>query len=416
MDRLYLEGPCTVSGEIDVQGAKNSVLPILAGALLTDQQIVLTNCPDIRDVRATFQILKYLGCSVDYDNGVAVICAAGMNRSEIPDALMREMRSSIMLLGAILGRMGTARLGFPGGCELGPRPIDLHISSLRRLGVTFLEEHGFLDCTAAKLHGADIHLALPSVGATENILLLACVTPGTTRIFNAAKEPEIEDLQNFLNAMGAKITGAGGSTITIEGVEKLHGAEYRIMPDRIVTVSYLAAAAISGGEILVRKACPPHVISVTSLLEESGCEIEMAGEDIRLRRRGPIEAVKQIRTMPYPGFPTDALAPIMAYLTLAQGTSIFYESIFQNRYKHVEELLRMGANIKVEGRVAIVEGVKKLTGASLVATDLRGGMALLIAGIAAEGETEITEVSLVERGYEHMVRNFSSLGVKIREG
>ncbi len=414
MNRYVITGGKTISGEIACQGAKNSVLPIIAAATMCDSPCTLKNCPEIRDVAATLAILRHLGCEAEFEGGTLKI-GCELSSAEIPDALMREMRSSIILLGALLSKHRRANISFPGGCELGPRPIDLHIASFRKMGVKIEERHGSLICDAEKLHGAYVHLDFPSVGATENIMLLAARAKGRTVVENAAKEPEIEDLQGFLNACGARVSGAGTSVIVIDGVAELHGAEYAIMPDRIVAATYLAAAAITGGTLTVTGVEPSHLGSIVSIFERSGCELVIGEDRIALSREGAIRPVGTVRTMPYPGFPTDALAPVMAYLSLAKGSSVFFETIFQNRYKHAAELMRMGAAIKVQGSVAVVEGVRRLSGAKVMATDLRGGAALVIAALAAEGESEVTGIELIKRGYEKFDSNLRALGAQIEE-
>lgn len=414
MNRYVITGGNRISGEIRCQGAKNSVLPIIAAATMCDSPCLLKNCPDIRDVSATLAILRHLGCEAKLHSGELAI-GCDIQNYEIPDQLMREMRSSIILLGAILSKNGRANISFPGGCELGPRPIDLHISSFKKMGVRIDEQHGSLICDATELRGAYIHLDFPSVGATENVMLLAARAKGRTIIENAAKEPEIEDLQNFLNACGARISGAGTSIVIIDGVNYLHGTTYSIMPDRIVASTYMAAAAITGGTLKITELEPSHLGSVVSVFEQSGCEFEIRDRAITISREKPIRAVGTVRTMPYPGFPTDSLAPIMAYLSIAEGNSVFFETIFQNRYKHASELMRMGAMIKVQGSVAVVEGVKKLSGAKLMATDLRGGAALAVAALAAEGESEISGIELVKRGYDNFSQNLRMLGAQIEE-
>jgi len=416
MSRIIINGPNVISGEIDIQGAKNSVLPILAATLLTDGVSVIKNCPYIKDVDSTVRILRHLGCKVESpEKGVLIIDSTNADGIDIPYKLMREMRSSVIMLGPILARMGKAKVSYPGGCELGPRPIDLHISSFEKLGVKFAEEYGFIYCVCDKIRGTEIHLAFPSVGATENIMLFASKIPGRTVIHNAAKEPEIQDLQCFLNKMGAKIKGAGDSTIIIDGVDKLNGVEHSIIPDRIVASTYLTAAAITGGSLLLKKVKTSDLKSVLALLEEGGATIRTENDSIMIERRKQIMPIKIVRTMPYPGFPTDSLAALMAYTSLSCGSSMFIETIFQNRYKHASELIRMGANIKVDGRVAIVQGVSRLTGANVVSTDLRGGAALVIAGIAAYGETVVENSELIDRGYEDFDKNLQALGCKIRK-
>ncbi len=328
---------------------------------------------------------------------------------------MREMRSSIVFLGAILGRLGRCRLSFPGGCELGPRPIDLHISALRQMGAVIKEEYGVLDCSVPKeLKGATISLSFPSVGATENIMLAAVLAKGDTVIRNAAREPEIVDLANFLNTCGAKIRGYGESTIYITGVDEIYGCDYTVMPDRIVAATYIGAAAITNGELCINNICEKDLESVIPVYEEMGCSLYVYKNKLFVNAARPLKPVKTIRTMPYPGFPTDVQAIIMACLCKAKGTSVIVETIFENRYKHVGELMRMGADIKVEGKVAIVQGVDQLYGAQVCATDLRGGAALVLAGLSAEGQTVIDDIRHIDRGYESIEKNFGLIGASIK--
>ena len=410
-----IDGSRRLFGEIDVHGAKNSALPILAGSLLSGGETVLHNCPQLTDVDAAIEILKVLGCTVHREGKTVTVSSDTMTQNEIPEELMHEMRSSIVFLGAMVSRRERVRLSFPGGCELGPRPIDLHISALQQLGVSVDESHGILDCKVEHgLHGAKIMLAFPSVGATENIMLAAVTAEGVTEIHNAAQEPEIVDLAGYLTKRGAKIRDAGKSTVYIEGVKSLHGAEYTVMPDRIVTATYLAGAAATGGEVTVRHVVPSDLESVLPIFDQAGCKMRIWQDAIRLEGPGMLHAVRNIRTLPYPGFPTDAQAPVMAVLTVASGTSVFVETIFENRYKHAGELCRMGADIKIEGKVAVVRGVKKLYGANVRATDLRGGAALVVAGLAAEGKTRISDIVHIDRGYESIEQAFSALGAQIR--
>jgi len=416
MSNYLIEGGHKIGGELAIHGAKNAALPILAATLLCENSI-LHNCPQLSDVEAACHILEYLGCRTDREGStIAVTRSGGMVHHNIPDELMREMRSSVVFLGAILSRWGEARVSFPGGCELGPRPIDIHLASLRKLGVTIEEDHGYLNCRVPKgrMKGTGIVLPFPSVGATENILLAACLAEGETVVRNAAREPEISDLAGFLNACGARITIHSDSTITIEGVEELRDrVEYTVIPDRIATATYLCCAAITGGDLTVTHCEPAHLAAILPHFEEMGCQV-FTGEDfIRLVGPQQLSAVRSVRTMPYPGFPTDAQSPLMAVTSVAQGTSIFIENIFENRYKHVSELMRMGARIKVEGRVAIVEGVPSLHSATLQCTDLRGGAAMCIAALGAEGVSEITSIKHIQRGYENFDKNLSHLGAKI---
>ena len=414
MSNIMIEGPRCIGGSIRVQGAKNSALPLLAAALIGEGESIIHNCPDLSDVEAAINILVQLGCKVKREGSTVVIDSTSFNCSEIPDELMREMRSSIVFLGAIIARCDVARLSFPGGCELGPRPIDLHISGLRQLGAKIEENHGYLECSRdERLKGCEIDLALPSVGATENIMLAASTAEGTTVIRNAAREPEISDLADFLNGCGAKIHGAGESSVVIEGVERLHGTEHTVIPDRIVAATYMAAAAATRGHITLNDVIPAHLYPVIPVFTEAGCEISVSGRELTLIAPRRLKAVKMVRTMAHPGFPTDAQPPVMAMLTVAEGNSMFVENIFENRYKHVGELTRLGAHIKVEGKVAVVEGVPGLYGANVEAGDLRGGAALLVAALAAEGRTAISGIKHIDRGYEKIVENFSRLGADL---
>ena len=414
MQRLRIEGEKRINGEISVQGAKNSALPLLSACVLSKGEVTLHNCPRLSDVFAACRILSCLGCSCSFEGNTVTVNSSCISKSYVPDGLMREMRSSIVFLGAILGRLGKCSLSFPGGCELGPCPIDMHISALKQMGVIIKEEYGVLDCTCPKgLKGAKINLSFPSVGATENIMLAACLAKGDTVIYNAAREPEISDLAGFLNACGARISGHGGSVIYITGVRELHGCEYSVMPDRIVACTLLGAAAVTGGDISLKNCRPQDIDSVLPIFEQMGCGVFVYDDNIYLTAKKNLRAVKTIRTMPYPGFPTDAQAIVMAALTKAQGTSVIVENIFENRYRHVDELVRMGADIKVEGKVAVVEGVKKLFGANVIATDLRGGAALVLAALAADGETVLSNIKLIDRGYEDIEKQLNSVGAKI---
>ena len=402
-------------GELRVQGAKNSALPILAAALLAPGQSVIRNCPDLSDVTAALEILRLLGCRTVREGDAVLIDASQLTGCGIPDRLMREMRSSVIFLGAILGRMGRAELCAPGGCELGPRPIDLHLAALRGLGAEITEEQGRLTCTQGQgLAGRELCLSIPSVGATENAMLAAVCAAGTTTITNAAREPEIVDLQGFLRAIGAKVHGAGSSVITVEGGVPLHGGSYAVMGDRIVAATYLAAAASAGGTVEVTGVDYRHLSTVSAVLREAGCDVQSGAESIRLRRDGPLQGVRPVRTAPYPGFPTDAQAPLMAALTRGKGCTVFVENIFESRYRHVDELSRMGADIRVEGRVAVVYGVPRLHGAQVRATDLRGGAALAVAALGAEGRSELTGVHHIDRGYQSLEGDLRRLGAEIR--
>ena len=373
---LSVRGGRRLEGEVTIQGAKNSVLPILAATLLARGQVALLGCPRLRDVDASIRILRHLGCDAHWEADALAVDTTALRRCEISDVLMREMRSSAIFLGAILARCGQADLSYPGGCELGPRPIDLHLAGLRDLGAEIREEGGFLHCRADRLRGREVVLRMPSVGATENLMLAACGAEGVTVISNAAREPEVVDLQNFLNACGARVSGAGSSAVSIEGGQDLHGCTYRVMPDRIAAATYLCAAASAGGDIYLRGAEEGHLSTVTAALREAGCTVTADSGGIRALCRERLRAVGPVQTAPYPGFPTDAQAVLMAALLRSRGATVFEENIFENRYRHVDELIRMGASIRVSGRVAVVTGVERLHSAPVRCTDLRGGAAL----------------------------------------
>ncbi len=414
MAKLVVEGGHRLHGTVHIHGAKNSALPLLAATLLVEGTCELHNCPSLSDVRAASAILRHLGCRVLRQDDVITVGAAAPNEYSIPDTLMREMRSSIVFLGAIAARMGKAELSFPGGCELGPRPIDLHLSALRQMGLTIQEEGGRLRCfVKERFTGCPITLSFPSVGATENILLAAATARGTTVIYNAAREPEIVDLCDFLNACGARIRGAGESTVVIDGVERLHGCCHSVIPDRIEAVTYMGAAAVTGGSLLLKNVCPAHLQAVLPLFEEMGCELTVRSEELLVTAPKRLGRVKSVRTLPYPGFPTDAQALLMAMACVAEGTSVFVETIFESRFKHVGELMRLGARVKVEGRVAVVEGVCTLSGAPVQCTDLRGGAALVLAGLQASGRTEISELQHLARGYEALVEGLTAAGASL---
>lgn len=413
--RLVIQGGKRLEGEIPVQGAKNSALPILAAAVLIGGETTLYNCPRLTDCDAALRILSTLGCGCRREGGCVTINGSALTGTSVSNALMREMRSSIIFMGALLGRARQCRLSFPGGCEIGARPIDFHLAAFRRMGAVVREEHGYLNCTAERLRGARITLPLPSVGATENIMLAAVLAEGTTEIHNAAREPEIVDLSRFLEKCGAKIKGAGSETVTIEGVQRLRGCDYTIMPDRIAAATYLCCGAATRGELMLTKADSRSMEPILSVLEQIGCSIYSFGEDcVYLNARKRLKAPPMIRTAVHPGFPTDAQPALMALCATLPGTSIFVETVFENRYRHVGELVRLGAKINVEGRVAVVEGVSRLSGAELEATDLRGGAALVTAGLFAEGTTKIGKACYIYRGYEELEARLRSVGAEIR--
>lgn len=415
MEKIEIKGGKRLNGEISIHGAKNSALPILAATVLTTEPTVIHNCPKLTDIKAAINILQHLGCVVEFDGDTVRVDASNIICSDIPDELMHEMRSSVVFLGPILARTGKASFSTPGGCEIGLRPIDLHLFAMSRLGADIKEECGKLECKCSgELKGNEIILSFPSVGATENAMLAAVTAKGTTKIVNCAREPEILDLADFLNGCGAKIKCSGDGAITVEGVDKLGGTEHTVIPDRIAATTYMAAGAVTGGDIILDDIIPEHLGPVIPVFEEAGCKVEINGTSLHLVAPKKLKRIKSIRTMPYPGFPTDAQAPIMAMTTLADGTSIIVETIFESRYKHVSELLRLGAKIKVESKIAVIEGVPKLTGACVTAGDLRGGAALVVAGLAAEGTTYIYGLNHIDRGHADFEKNLSLLGADIR--
>lgn len=414
MSKLMIRGLHRLEGSIHIQGAKNSALPVLAASYICEGKSIIHNCPSLTDVGATMSILRHLGCQTEKDGNTVTVDSTGAAGYEIPDILMREMRSSIVFLGAMIARCGRAVLSFPGGCELGPRPIDLHLQALGELGLKIENEHGRLICsTSGRMKGCEISLPIPSVGTTENIMLAACTARGRTHIHNAAREPEISDLADFLNGCGARIQGAGESSIVIDGVSELHGAEHTVIPDRIAASTYMSAAAVTGGSITVTGVIPAHLRPVLPCFAEAGCEIEASGRSVSLTAPGRLGRIKSLRTMYYPGFPTDSQPTTMAMASVAKGTSVFVETIFDSRFNHASELVRMGAKIKVEGKVAVVEGVNRLSAAKVQSGDLRGGAALVVAALAADGVTEIGGVHHIDRGYENIEGVLCSLGADV---
>jgi len=415
VSKYIINGGNKLGGKLNISGAKNAVLPILAASVINGKENVIIGYPNLRDVNTMVKILRSIGCKVKKTPESIVINSENVNSFEVSENLVREMRSSIFLMGPMLGRCGKIKISYPGGCEIGPRPIDLHLKGLREMGVKISEAHGFLECTVEKLKGSEIHLDYPSVGATENIMLAAVLAEGTTVIRNAAKEPEIVDLQDFLTGMGAKIQGAGTSVIQIDGVKNLTGVEHKIIPDRIVAGTILASAAITKSEIIIENVIADHLVSVLAKLKEVGCIVLEKNSAIKIIPPSVLKSVDIIRTLPYPGFPTDMQAQFVSLLSIAKGTSIITETVFENRFKHIEELIRMGARIKVDGRVAVIKGVPKLTGAKVTAKDLRGGAALVIAGLAAEGRTIVENIVHIERGYDNLDIMLQNLGADIRK-
>ena len=414
MDKLIVTGKKAIHGEVTISGAKNAVLPIIVGALLAEDITVLHDVPKLSDVATIKEVLEILGAKITFENHTMTIDSRDLNNWDAPYNYVQKMRASVLIMGPLLARLGKAKISMPGGCAIGTRPIDLHLKGLEALGADIQINHGDMNAVVpgGKLKGNRIYLDFPSVGATEHIMMAATTAEGTTVIENAAEEPEIVDLANFLNSMGANVRGAGTNVIKIEGVEKLHGTTYTIIPDRIEAGSYMIAAAITGGDLLVKNVIIDHIKPLIAKMIECGVEIIEEGSNLRVRSNGRLKAV-DIKTMPYPGFPTDMQAQFMALMTVAEGTSVFTETVFENRFMHADELRRMGANIKIDGRNAIVEGVSRFTGCKVKATDLRAGAALIIAALAAEGQTEITELQYIDRGYEDLIEKFQTIGADI---
>lgn len=414
MSKLVITGGRSLEGKIRVPGAKNTVLPILAATIISGKKSIIKDCPKIKDVYLTLEILEDLGCTVLWEGDNLLIDSKDISNTKIKEELMDKMRSSIILTGAILARTGEAKTTYPGGCELGLRPIDLHIKAFRQMGIEICEKHGYLNFDGRKLKPSEIHLDFPSVGATENIMLAASKIKGRTKIVNAAKEPEIEDLQNFLIKMGVEVYGAGTSVIEINGTDTFYDVTHTVIPDRIVASTYMMAGAITRGDILLTNVKYNHISSVASVLLSTGADIRKEGDNaIRLKSNGKLKSVNLVRTTPYPGFPTDAQSILMSLLSVCAGTSMIVENIFDGRFKHVEELKKMGADITVDGRCAVIKGVPTLYGARVNSPDLRSGAGLVIAGLFAEGVTEISNIHYIERGYEDISGDLIKLGADI---
>ena len=413
MEKYIINGGNKLYGNVEIQSAKNSVLPILAASVLTDEKVTLVNVPHISDVRNMVNILSCLGCKAVYDGNNIIIDSSSADCFEIPSALAHELRSSVFLLGSVISRFRSAKIAYPGGCDIGLRPVDLHLTGLKRLGVKITKKNGYILCKCDKLSGNEIMLDCPSVGATENIMLAAVKAEGVTVIKNAAREPEIEDLQNFLNLIGAKVAGAGSGTIVIEGVKSLSGCEYKPIPDRIEAGTFLIGAAMCGGEITAEGVYPENISSLIHKLTENGCKIRIDNDKIVLENNRKLTSVKTIETQPYPGFPTDLQAQFTALCCICTGHSIVTENLFETRFKYVPELRKMGADVTVFGRNAFVRGVDKFKGAQVLAHDLRGGAALVLAGLAAEGRSEVMDISHIDRGYGSFEYKLRKLGADI---
>jgi len=416
MDKIIIQGGCPLEGEVTVSGSKNAALPILISSLLTAEPCVYQSIPNLADIHTTLRLLSGLGVKVDRTawagGGDLMLQAERIDKFEASYDLVKTMRASFLVLGPLLARFGAARVSTPGGCAIGARPVNLHLKGLEALGATIEQDHGYLAAKAARLRGAKIYLDLPSVGATENLLMAAALAEGTTVIENAAKEPEIEDLAAVLNKMGAKINGAGSDIIKIEGVGELHGVTHRVIPDRIEAGSFVIAGALAGGEVTVKGARPAHLDAFLIKLKEAGLTLTVEEDGVRVKGGGKLKSV-DVTTLPYPGFPTDLQAQTMVLMSVAEGVSVITETIFENRFMHAQELDRMGADIRLEGNRALIRGVKKLSGAPVMASDLRASVALVLAGLVAGGTTEVSRVYHLDRGYEHIERKLSQLGAKI---
>lgn len=413
MEKLVIEGGRPLSGTIRIHGAKNAALPILAASLLAEGTHAIENVPDLLDIEVMISILRALGCRVKHQGETVTIHTSTLHSSHIPEELMKQMRSSIFLMGPLLARFGSVHVYQPGGCAIGERKINLHLQGLKALGAEIEESGSTIICRADKLYGADVVLDYPSVGATENIMMAAVKAEGTTTIHNAAREPEIQDLQNFLVTMGAKIFGAGTDTITIEGVERLTPCIYRVIPDRIVTGTVMIAAAATRGSVTLENVCPAHLTSAIHVLKRAGVQIAVNGDIMNVTCRYRPRAVERIVTSPHPAFPTDLQSQIMVLLSLSEGLSIVKETVFEGRFKHVDELCRMGADIAVDMSAAFIRGVPRLYGATVEATDLRAGAALVIAGLAARGTTVVEQVHHIDRGYDRIEQMLNRLGAGI---
>lgn len=413
MSYLLVEKSDSLEGEVTISGSKNAVLPIMAASLLVDGQTVIKAVPDLRDVKVMCELLTYLGAEVKKENDVLIIDSTDIKTNSAPYELVSKMRASFLVLGPLLARFNRATISMPGGCPIGARPIDLHLKGFKTLNSKIIIEHGYVEAVTNELIGNKIYLDFPSVGATENIMMAASLAKGVTVIENAAEEPEIVDLANFINAIGAKVRGAGTNTIRITGAEKLNSIEYTVIPDRIEAGTYMCAAATTKGDVMIKNVITDHLRPVIAKLNEIGCTIYDGSDYVRVK--GPeIIRPTDIKTMPHPGFPTDMQSIFMPALSIAEGSSVITETVFENRFMYVAELCRMGADIKIEGKSSVVTGVEKLQGAKVTATDLRAGAALILAGLIADGQTKIQDVYHIQRGYVDVIGKFTALGAKLR--
>ena len=413
MDKFVIEGPSRLAGEVNIAGSKNAALPCLAAALLTSGTVRLTNLPDVADIRTMRRLLQHIGARIEIGPEEAAIETPAIGSADAPYELVKTMRASVLVLGPLLARAGSVRVSLPGGCAIGVRPINLHLLAFEKLGAEVRLEHGYVEAKAKRLTGADVEFDTVTVTGTENVMLAATLARGTTRILNAAREPEVTALAMLLEAMGANISGAGTETIVIEGVEELHGATHPIIPDRIEAGTYAIAAAATRGDVAVRRCAPEHLSALTSRMSSAGARIDTIGDTLRVRASGPLIS-NDVATAPYPGFPTDLQAQWMALANGMEGIATITETIFENRFQHVAELVRMGARIRLEGRWAVVEGPSKLSGANVMASDLRASAALAIAALTADGETTIERVYHLDRGYAKMEEKLVGLGANVR--
>jgi UDP-N-acetylglucosamine 1-carboxyvinyltransferase len=413
LDKLLIEGGRPLNGEAAVSGAKNAALPLLTAALLTAEPVTFTNVPDLNDVSTMLRLLAQMGVKVEHHGSTVTLDAAGLNQPVAPYEMVKTMRASILVLGPLVARVGEAKVSLPGGCAIGARPVDQHINGLQAMGAQISVEQGYVHAKCSRLSGARLFTDMVTVTGTENLMMAACLAAGDTVIENAAREPEVVDLANCLVAMGAQISGAGTDVIRIRGVERLHGAQHRIMPDRIETGTYLCAAAAAGGDIRLTGTSAAYLDVVIDKLMDAGCQITTERDAIRLKAPARLTAVS-IRTAPYPAFPTDMQAQFMAINTVADGTAIIRETIFENRFMHAVELIRLGADIKIDGNTAVVKGVAKLDGATVMATDLRASAGLVVAGLAAKGQTLVDRIYHLDRGYESLDRKLTALGARVQ--
>ncbi|QSI77922.1 UDP-N-acetylglucosamine 1-carboxyvinyltransferase [Niveibacterium microcysteis] len=413
MDKLLITGGRPLAGEVAISGAKNAALPILCAALLSDEPLVLTNVPRLNDIGTMLKLLAQMGVKVERDGDTVTLDAKGLDNPLAPYELVKTMRAAVLVLGPLMARVGHAKVSLPGGCAIGARPVDQHIKGLQAMGAEVQVEHGYIDAKVGKLRGARLFTDMVTVTGTENLMMAACLAEGETVIENAAREPEVVDLANCLVSMGAQISGAGTDVIRIRGVAKLHGATHRIMPDRIETGTYLCAAAVTGGQVRLTGTSTNYIDSVVDKLMDAGCEIGSERDAITLKAPARLKAVS-LRTAPYPAFPTDMQAQFMALNVVADGTAIIRETIFENRFMHAVELIRLGANIRIDGNTAVVTGVDKLQGATVMATDLRASASLIIAGLVAEGETLVDRIYHLDRGYERLEEKLGALGATVK--